>query len=204
MVNLCHGALGNFPEERNHEVHDSADRGEVVEGNQGVHLKLSGAQETLDHGQPKGLEADTTDLVNDTNPDELDLTNRGDDDTNNYDGHIEEDLQVGLRHTKGPAGDQNSNRGGGLVKLAHIPTQPVLLTNLEHLDKGDTEVEVGKVAADQAQAEEEANRDNRAKINTASHLDSLPPVKISGVAGENLGHDGRKAQVVGGQDDRIP
>ena len=74
-------------------------------------------------------------------------------------------------------------------------------TYLEHLDEGHTEIEVGEVAADQTQAEEKANRDDGAQIYTAGHLDRLATVEHRGIAGENLGHDRRKGQVVRGQDD---
>lgn len=78
------------------------------------------------------------------------------------------------------------------------------VTNLKHLDEGNAEVKICEIAADQAQAEEEANRDNRTEVDTASHLDGFSPVKVGRVSGENLGHDGRKAQVIGCQNDRIP
>ena len=77
-------------------------------------------------------------------------------------------------------------------------------TNLEHLDEGNAEVEVGEVTADQAQAEEEADRHDGAEVNTARHLDRLAAIEQSGVPGEQLCHDGREGQVVGGQDDRVP
>ena len=75
-------------------------------------------------------------------------------------------------------------------------------TNLEHLDEGNAEIEVGEVAADQAQAEEEADRDNRAKIDLASHLNRLPAIEQCSVPSKDLGHNSREDQVVGGQNDR--
>ncbi len=77
------------------------------------------------------------------------------------------------------------------------------MTNLEHLDEGNAEVEVGQVAADQAQAKEEADRDNGAEVDAARHLDRLPTIKERRVAGEELCHDGRKSQMEGRQDHRV-
>jgi hypothetical protein len=76
-------------------------------------------------------------------------------------------------------------------------------TNLEHLNEGDAEVQVGKIAADQAQAEEEANGDNGAQVDAPCHLDRFPAIEQCCVPGEKLCHDGRKGQVEGGQDNRV-
>lgn len=70
-------------------------------------------------------------------------------------------------------------------------------TNLEHLNEGNTEVEIGQVSADQAQAEEEANGHDSPEVDAPCHLDCLATVKESGVASKNLGHNGCKRQVVG-------
>jgi hypothetical protein len=83
------------------------------------------------------------------------------------------------------------------------PGSPDGGTDLEHLNESNTEIQICEVAADQTQAVEEANRDNGAEINPASHLDGLPAIKESGVSSEDLGHDCREDQVVGGQDDRV-
>lgn len=114
VVNLVHGDLGNLPDKSDSQVHDSADGGEVVDGYQRVHLVVGGAEQALDHGETQGLEDDTSNLVDDTNPDELDLSDRGNDDTNDNDGDVEEDLQVGLGNTKSPSGQQHGDGGGGL------------------------------------------------------------------------------------------
>jgi hypothetical protein len=74
----------------------------------------------LDHGETESLAGDTSNLVNDTNPNELDLAERGNDNTNDDGGNIEEDLQVGLRDTENPAGQENSDGSGSLVKSARL------------------------------------------------------------------------------------
>ena len=75
-------------------------------------------------------------------------------------------------------------------------------TYLEHLDKGDTEVEIGLVTADQTHAEEDADRDNRSQINTARHGHLLSRVEDGGEAGEDLGHDGGEDQMPCCEEDR--
>jgi hypothetical protein len=57
-VDIGHGDLGHLPEESDEEVHDGANRGEVVERNQRIHLELIRAQEALDHGKAESLEDD--------------------------------------------------------------------------------------------------------------------------------------------------
>jgi hypothetical protein len=76
-------------------------------------------------------------------------------------------------------------------------------TNLEHLDESNAKIEIGQVSADQAQTEEEANGDDSPEVNPSGHLDRLATVKEGGVASKDLGHDGRKREVVGRQDDGI-
>jgi hypothetical protein len=71
------------------------------------------------------------------------------------------------------------------------------------LNESNAEVEVGQVSTDQAQAEEEANGDDSPEVNPSRHLDRLATVKKGSVASKDLGHDGRKRQVVGRQDDGI-
>ena len=76
-------------------------------------------------------------------------------------------------------------------------------TDLEHLDESDTEIEVREVAADQAQTEEETDWDDSAEVDPTGHLDGFPAIKEGGVARKDLGHDGRKGQMVGGEDDGV-
>lgn len=187
VVNLSHGDLGDLPNQRNHTVHDSADGGEVVERNQRVHLEVSGAQESLDHGKSESLKDDTRDLVQDTNNDEVDFAHRRNDDSDDNGGDVEELLQVWRGHTQSPAGNQDGDGSGGL----------------EHLNKGNGEVEVGQVAADQTQAEEDTDWDDGSQVDAAGHLDGLSAIEKSRPAGQDLGNDGGKGKVVSREDNGI-
>lgn len=75
--------------------------------------------------------------------------------------------------------------------------------HLEHLDEGNGEVEVGQIAADQTQAEEDTNGDNCADVDPAGHLDRLAAIEEGSPVGEDLGHQGREDEVVGRQNDRV-
>lgn len=187
MVNLSHGDLGELPDQRNHTVHDGADGGEVVERNQRVHLEVGRAQESLDHGKSESLEDDTGNLVDDTNNDEVDFAHRRNDDTDDNSGDVEELFQVWRRHTQSPAGNQDGDGGGGL----------------EHLNEGNGEVEIGQVAADQTQAEEDTNGDDGSQVDATGHLDSLSAIEKSRPAGQNLRNDGGKGKVVSREDNGI-
>lgn len=187
VVNLSHGDLGELPNQRNHTVHDGADGGEVVERNQRVHLEVGGAQESLDHGKSESLEDDTSNLVHDTNNDEVDFAHRRNDDTDDNGGDVEELLQVWRGHTQSPAGNQDGDGSGGL----------------EHLNKGNGEVEVCQVTADQTQAEEDANWHDGSQVDAAGHLDSLSAIEKSRPAGQDLRNDGGKGEVVSREDNGI-
>jgi len=117
VVDVTHGEIGNLKEESGDTVHDSANGSEVVERNQRVHLVLGRAEETLDHDKTGGLEDDTTNLEHETNEDELDLTERGDDNTKDNEGDVHQDLQVDRSHTHTPGSEQDSDGSGGLVLL---------------------------------------------------------------------------------------
>lgn len=123
MVNLTHSDLRNLPSQCHQEVHGGAHRGEVINRDQGVHLELSRAQQALDHGKTEGLAGDTGNLVDDTDPDELDLTDRGNDNTNDDSRNVEEHLQIGLRDAENPAGQEDRNRSGSLIKSADCRLQ---------------------------------------------------------------------------------
>lgn len=64
-------------------------------------------------------------------------------------------------------------------------------------------MEVGQVAADQAQAEEETNGYNGAQVDAASHLNGLPAIKQGGVPRQKLGHHRRKREMERGQEHRV-
>lgn len=187
IVDLSHRDLGNLPDKSHTQVHGSADRGEVVQRDQRVHLVLGRAQQTLDHGKAEGLEDDACNLVEEANKDELDLAERGNHDTDNDRRDVQEDLQAGLRHTQGPTGKEDCNGS----------------RSLEHLDKGDTQVQVGQVAEDQTQAEHDSNRDNGPQVHASGHLNGLAPIEHRRVTGKQLCHDGREDQVISRQNDRI-
>ena len=76
-------------------------------------------------------------------------------------------------------------------------------THLEHLDEGNTEVQVGQVTANQTQAEEDTNGDDGTEVDPAGHLDGLSSIEPSGVSGEQLRRDSREGQVISGQDDGV-
>lgn len=188
VVDISHAALGDFPDESNDTVHDGADGGEVVQRDEGVHLQVGRAEQTLNHGKTEGLEHDTGELEQDTNDDKVNLANGGNDDTDDNGGDVEELLHVGGRDTQGPGSQQDSDGSGGL----------------EHLDESDGEVEVGQVTADQTQAEEDTDRNDSAQVNAASHLDRLATIKHCSPSCHTLGDDRRKRQVVGGKDNGVP
>ena len=116
VVDLGHRAPGDFPGERHHAVHEGAYGSEVVQRDKGVHLELGRAQEALHHGQAESLKGDACDLVDDTNPDKLDLAERGNDDTDDDDRDVQEDPEVWLGDTQSPAGEKNSDGSGGLPR----------------------------------------------------------------------------------------
>lgn len=182
---MVHGDMGEFQEQSNDTVHDGTDGGEVVQRNHGVHLKVGGAKQTLYHDQTGGLENDTTELEQETDHVELDLTEGGNDHTDHDDGDVGQDLHVGRSHAHTPGCEENSHRGGGL----------------EHLDKGNAQVEVGHVTANQAQTEHYTDRDDSAEVDTAGHLDLLAAIEDSSGASEDLGHDSSERQMPCCEDD---
>lgn len=187
MVDLVHGDLGDFPDEGNTSVHQSTDRGEVVHRHKGVHLEVGRAEKSLNHGKTEGLENDTSNLVQNTDENEMNLAEGGDDDTDDNGRDVEELLEVWLGDTEAPARNQNSNRGGGL----------------EHLNESNGQVQVCQVAANQAQTEEETDRNNSSEIYAAGHLDILTTIKEGGKASHALGHDSGEDLMVRGEDDGV-
>jgi hypothetical protein len=186
-VDLRHAHARNLPDESDKAVHGSADGGKVVERDQRVHLVLGRAEQSLDQVEADGLEHDTTKLVEETNPDKLDLAKGGNDDTDDNGRDVQQNLHVGGSNAHDPTREEHGDGGGCL----------------EHLDKGNAEVQVGQVTADQTQAEEDTNGHNGTQVDTARHLHGLATIEQRGVAGHELGSDGGKGQVVGGQDDGV-
>lgn len=113
-VDLSHGDLGDLPGEGNDQVDGGTDRGEVVQGHEGVHLEVGRAQQPLDHGQAKGLEDDATDLIENADQHEFDLSDGGEDDTKDDDADVQEHLEVGLGETEAPTCQEGGNGGRGL------------------------------------------------------------------------------------------
>ena len=116
-VDISHGHARGFSEESDNAVCHGACGRVVVQRDQRVHLEFSRAEETLDHDKTGGLEDDTTNLEHETNEDELDLTERGDDNTKDNEGDVHQDLQVDRSHTHTPGSEQDSDGSGGLVLL---------------------------------------------------------------------------------------
>lgn len=114
VVDVVHSQGGNLKEQSSDTVHDSADRSEVVKRDKRVHLVLRGAEQALHHDQSGSLKDDTGNLEEETDEDKLDLTERGDDDTDDNDADVCENLEVDGCHAHTPSGKQNSNRSGGL------------------------------------------------------------------------------------------
>jgi hypothetical protein len=95
-----------------------------------------------------------------------------------------------------PGGEEDSNRSSGLrgvSALCMVLTVPT--TYLEHLDESYTKVQVCLVAADQAQAKEDADWDDCPQIYATRHGHLFPRVEDGRRAREDLGHDGRKHQM---------
>ena len=115
VVDMAHGQVGNLEEQSSSTVHDGADRSKVVQRDQGVHLVLGGAEQTLDHDQASGLEDDATDLEDETNEDELDLTERSNNNTEHDDADIHQDLVVDGGHTHTPGCEEHSDGSGSLA-----------------------------------------------------------------------------------------
>ena len=71
----------------------------------------------------------------------------------------------------------------------------LLLSYLKHLDEGDTEVQVGQVAANQAQRKHDTNRHNGPQVHSPRHRYLLPRVEHGGEARHELCHDRREEQM---------
>lgn len=69
------------------------------------------------------------------------------------------------------------------------------MTDLEHLDESNTQIQISNITADQTQTEEKTDRNNSTKVDTASHLHGFPSIEQSGGARQKLGHEGRKCQM---------
>lgn len=116
-VDVTHGDAGKIGEEGDKAVGDSAGGGVVVEGDQGVHLELGGAEQTLDHNETESLEDDTGDLDDETKSIKLDLTEGGDHDTEHDDHDVSKGLHVGGSDSESPGGQKSDNSVGSLENI---------------------------------------------------------------------------------------
>jgi hypothetical protein len=161
IQNLRHGDLMEFHKHEHHAVHESTGGREVVERNEGRHLKVSRVEETLNHGKSGGFAGDSGNLDHEAKHDELDFTQGGNDNTNNNNGDVGECAHVWWGNAETPGHQENSDRCGCLYQLLAgreyaVPSVPYL----EHLNECDGEEKVGGIAKHQAQAEKDANGDN--------------------------------------------
>lgn len=170
---------GNFGDKRDQKVHRSADGRKVVQTNKRVHLLAVALEQDLDHDEPHGLEHDSAELEEEARKREGDLAEASKSDAEDDKQHVDQPRLRRLLDTPHPGGQQHGHGRGGL----------------EHLDKGDAEVEVDHVAADETAAEEEADRDDGAQVKAARHLDVLAAIQEGGRPSENLGGDGCKDEM---------
>lgn len=168
-VNIVHSHTGDIGEESNDAVGNGAGGGVVVQGDERVHLELGGAEQALDHDEAQGLEDDTSTLDEEAEHVELDLAKGSDNDTKDNDSDIAEGLEVGRGNSEGPGGEESNDSVGGLynqllVYARRYYENESFSAYLQHLDKGNTEVEVGQVTADKRQAEHDTDGDNGTTI----------------------------------------
>lgn len=168
-VNVVHSHTGNIGEESNDAVGDGTGGSVVVQGDERVHLELSGAEQALDHDEAQSLEHDTTTLNQETKHVELDLTEGSNDDTEDDDSNVAQGLEVGGSNSKGPGSEKSHDGVGGLYDqfLVHVRRDDMAegsCAYLQHLNERNTEVEIGQVTADERQAEHDTDGDNSATI----------------------------------------
>lgn len=116
IVDVVHGDRRHLSEERSKTVHNSADGSEVIQGDKRVHLELRGAEQALHHDKTGSFENNSCDLVDESNEDELNLSEGGDDNTDNDEGDVEQGLHVRRSDSQKPSSDENSNRSSSLLK----------------------------------------------------------------------------------------
>jgi hypothetical protein len=168
---ILHLESAPLPEEGDHDIGDGADGRIVVQADERIHLLRRAGQQHLDHDQPHSLEDDTSHLVEEANPAELDLAEASQAHAEHDGQDVEEDLQAWVGHAPGPAGEEHSHGCAGL----------------EHLDEGHTQVEVGQVATNQACAVEEADGHDCAQVEASCHFYIFAAVEERCEPGEQLG-----------------
>lgn len=164
-VDICHGQAGQLDDGSEQAVRHRTRGGKVVERDQRVHLEVARAQQALDQDKTQGLKDDTADLEHEAAEDELDLAEGGDHDTQDDDGDVPENLDVGWCDAECPCGQEGRHGGGSLSSGGILSTNRFFRvdtgetqhgTHLQHLDKRHTQCQVGQVAAHQTQAEHDA------------------------------------------------
>lgn len=177
MAHLAHGS--------NEEVHDGAHGGVVVQTDEGIHPQALAAQHDLDHDQTDGLKGGAGELEGKTQPGELDLADAGEGDAKDNDENVEQHRGAGVGDTPGPRGEEHGDGRG----------------RLEHLDKGDGEVEVDQVGADEGARVDEPDGQNRAQVDAAIELEAAARLEERRGAGEDLGCDGGEDEMPAGEED---
>jgi hypothetical protein len=74
------------------------------------------------------------------------------------------------------------------------------IANLEHLDEGDREVQVGHVTANERKREHDADGNDSAQVDLAGHGNLLARIENGGEASQTLGHQSRETQMPCGED----
>ena len=185
IVDLVHGDLVQLQEAEHDEVHGRARRSKIVQRDEGIHLELATAQESLYHSQSSRLAQDADNLHDEADHHELDLAVGGNDDAQHDHRDVTEGLEVWRCHAQAPCYKEYGN----------------WCSSLEHLDEGDGEVEVGGVGEHEGEREEEADGDDGAEVDAACHGHLFAGVEDGGEAGEHLRDEGGEDQVPCRQED---
>jgi len=204
IVDVGHGHFGHLDDQGDDSVHKGAGRSEVVERNQGIHLELGRGKQALNHVQADSLKGNSGNLEEETSEDKLDFTKRGDDDTNDNERDIGESLHVWRRSTHDPACQEHGDRSGGLRFIQSVTNyvcHESRKTCLEHLNEGDTQIDVCEVAANQRQGEEDTNGHDGSKVDPAGHGDLASRVEGVSEASHDLRHEGGEGQMPCCQED---
>lgn len=118
-MQILHVELAELAGPGNEEVHDSADRGVVVQTDEGVHLlrALIALQQNLNHDEANALKNDAAHLEDEADPRKLDLAERGERHTGYDEKDVVKGLHRGFRDAPDPANDENGDGRAGLEHL---------------------------------------------------------------------------------------
>lgn len=89
MVDFVHLDIRDFDDRSDAKVHDGAYWSKIVEGHQRVHLVLGRAQEFLHQDESERFKDDAAKLEQEADEDELNLAERGNDNPDHDEGHLE-------------------------------------------------------------------------------------------------------------------